>query len=150
LNAKYLETPLELDVQVKSHLREHLSLKTAITKNNGNFFVGNLIPASNGSSNVYKITPDGQINIFARGFSAILGVAFDTQNRLYVLENVEGGPGAGDIIRITPPNKKEVIASGLSAPTAMTFGPDGKLYVSNVGFGAGKGEGQVVQITVPN
>ena len=111
MNAKYLETPLELDVQVKSHLREHLSLKTAITKNNGNFFVGNLIPASNGSSNVYKITPDGQINIFARGFSAILGVAFDTQNRLYVLENVEGGPGAGDIIRITPPNKKEVIAS---------------------------------------
>jgi sugar lactone lactonase YvrE len=129
---------------------------TAITKNNGNFFVGNLnvFPIVEGSSNIYKITPDGQIQIFASGFTTVLGVAFDEQKRLYVLENTTGAesptPGTGKIVRITPPNTREDIASGLSLPTAMTFGPDGKLYVSNWGFGVGSGEGQVLQITVPN
>jgi hypothetical protein len=113
---------------------------TVITKNNGNFFVGTLI-----GSNIYKITPDGQINIFLPEFTGVLGVAFDMQNRFYVLET-----GSGDIVRITPPNQREVIASGLTSPTGMTFGPDGKLYVSNMGFGAGLGEGQVLQITVPD
>jgi hypothetical protein len=116
---------------------------TAITKNNGNFIVGTLL-----GNNIYKIRPDGQISIFLRGFTAVLGVAFDTQNRLYVLDNAEAGPGASEIVRVTPPNTREVIASGLTFPTGMTFGPDGKLYVSNMGFGAGKGEGQVLQITV--
>jgi len=116
---------------------------TAITKNNGNFFVGTLL-----GSDIYKITPDGQISTFLSGFTSVLGVAFDTQNRLYVLESTFG-VGTGDIVRITPPNQREVIASGLVSPTAMTFGPDGKLYVSNMGFGAGFGEGQVLQITVP-
>jgi hypothetical protein len=118
---------------------------TVITKNNGNFFVGTLI-----GSNIYKITPDGQIKIFLPEFTGVLGIAFDMQNRLYVLDNALGGPGTGEIVRITPPNTREVIASGLNMPTGMTFGPDGKLYVSNMGFGAGQGEGQVLQITVPN
>jgi len=118
---------------------------TVITKNNGNFFVGTLL-----GSNIYKITPDGQIKIFVRGFTGVLGIAFDSQNRLYLLDNTQGGPGAGEVVRVTSPNQKEVIASGLTSPTGMTFGPDGKLYVSNMGFGAGKGEGQVLQITVPD
>jgi len=121
---------------------------TCITKNNGNFFVGNLLPAaSNGSANIYKVTPEGQISIFASGFVAVVGVLFDNQNRLYVLENATG---VGDIVRITPPNKSEIIASGLNSPTAMTFGPDGNLYVSNFGFGAGAGEGQILQIAPNN
>jgi hypothetical protein len=129
---------------------------TALTKNNGNFFVGNLytFPIVPASSNIYKITPDGQIKIWASGFTTVLGVVFDKKDRLYVLENTTGAesptPGTGKIIRITPPDKKEIIATGLSLPTAMTFGPDGKLYVSNWGFGAGIGGGQVVQISVKN
>lgn len=115
---------------------------TVIAKNNGNFFVGTLI-----GSNIYRITPDGQIKIFLPQFTDVLGITFDTQNRLYVLDNATAGPGpgAGEIVRMTPPNTREVIASGLSLPAGMTFGPDGKL-----GFGVGKGEGQVLQITVPN
>lgn len=129
---------------------------TALTENYGNFFVGNLsvFPIVPGSSNIYKITPDGQIKIWASGFTTVLGVAFDKKNRLYVLENTTGAesptPGTGKIIRIAGPAAKEIIASGLSLPTAMTFGPDGKLYVSNWGFGAGVGGGQVLQITVKN
>lgn len=117
---------------------------TVITKRNGNFVVGTLI-----GTRIYKITPDGQISIFLSGFTGVLGIAFDEQDRLYVLDNAFSGPGAGEVVRVTPPNTREVIASGLNMPTGMTFGPDGKLYVSNNGYGAGLGEGQVLQITVP-
>src|SRR5262249_50799557 len=107
----------------------------------GNFYVGNLhtFPIQEGSSKVLKITPSGQITTFATGFTTILGLAFDEQSRLYVLENSTCDncfptPGTGKVLRVNHSGKVEEIASGLVVPTAMTFGPDGNLYVSNVGF----------------
>jgi hypothetical protein len=55
----------------------------------------------------------------------------------------------GDIVRIEPNGSRTTIAAGLSFPTGMTFGPDGALYVSNLGFGAPPGAGQVLRIEVP-
>ena len=84
----------------------------------------------------------------------MLGVTFDENGRMYVLENTTGKPGptpgTGKIIRINKLGKRSVIASGLSLPTAMTFGPDGKLYVSNWGFGpkSTAGGGEILQIKV--
>lgn len=115
----------------------------------GNFFVGNLntFPIQQGASKILKITPSGQLKVFATGLTTVLGLAFDGRHRLYVLENTTGNPfptpgtGRGDV---------QEIATGLSLPTAMTFGPDGNLYVSNVGFGPPPlGLGQVVKIVVP-
>jgi len=133
---------------------------TAMIFHKGNFFVGNLhpFPIVDGSSNIYKITPSGQISIFAPGFTTVLGVTFDKKGRLYVLENTTGNPippiptpNTGKIIRIDKSGNRETVASGLNLPTAMTFGPDGKLYVSNVGFGpASIGGGQILQICVGN
>ncbi|HAK07061.1 MAG TPA: ScyD/ScyE family protein, partial [Spartobacteria bacterium] len=115
----------------------------------------NTFPIVPGSSKVLKITPTGQISVFASGLTTILGVAFDSAGRLYVLENTTGTgnqfptPGTGKVIRIESGNRT-LIASGLFLPTAMTFGPDGALYVSNVGFGPPpNGLGQVLKITVP-
>jgi hypothetical protein len=124
---------------------------TAVTFHNGNFFVGNLgtFPIT-GISNVYKVTPNGQISIYASGFSSILSVTFDDRDRLYVLENTVGAPGPtpgkGDIVRVDPSGERTVITSGLHLPTAMTFGPDGNLYVSDWGIGP-PGAGQIVQIS---
>ena len=103
---------------------------------------------------VFKITPTGQISVFRSGLTTILGLAFDSAGRLYVLENTTGNseptPGTGKVVRIDPSGSRTVIASGLFLPTAMTFGPDGALYVSNVGFGPPpNGLGQVLKITVP-
>jgi hypothetical protein len=129
---------------------------TAIAYNNGNFFVGTLnpFPIVQGASKVFKITPTGQISVFRSGLTTILGLAFDSADRLYVLENTTGNqfptPGTGKVIRIDPSGNRTLIASGLFLPTAMTFGPDGALYVSNVGFGPPpNGLGQVLRITVP-
>ena len=103
-----------------------------------------------GISNIYQVSPNGQIKIYASGFSTILGVAFDDRDRLYVLENTVGAPGPtpgmGNVIRVDPSGKRHVIVSGLNLPTAMTFGPDGRLYISNWGIGA-PGTGQILQIS---
>jgi hypothetical protein len=56
--------------------------------------------------------------------------------------------GQGEVVRIDPSGTQAVIASGLSFPTAMTLGPDGNLYVSDLGFGAPPGAGQIVRITI--
>jgi hypothetical protein len=122
----------------------------------GNFYVGNLntFPVVPGSSNIYKITPSGEVSVFAEGLTAILGVAFDTRGRMYVLETttVAGDPTpfTGKVIRIDRLGRQTEIASGLFFPTGMTFGQDGALYVSNVGFGPPPvGLGQILRITVP-
>ena len=129
---------------------------TAMAFNNGNFYVGNLntFPIVQGSSKVLKITPTGQITVLKGNLTTILGLAFDSAGRLYVLENTTGNqfptPGTGKVIRIELTGNRTVIASGLFLPTAMTFGPDGALYVSNVGFGPPpNGLGQVLRITIP-
>jgi hypothetical protein len=126
----------------------------------GNFYIGNLhtFPVNPGSSTIFKVTPSGQIKKDASGLTTILGIAFDNQDRMYVLECVPvagfpqspaGNPlNSGKIIRILPSGEQEDIVNGLNFPTGMTIGPDGNLYVSNNGFGAGPGAGEVLQISL--
>jgi hypothetical protein len=120
----------------------------------GNFYMGNLgvFPITEGSSSIYKITPSGEIKVVETGFTTILGLVFDNRARMYVLENTTGNPFptpfTGRIVRVDPNGTKEVIVSGLALPTGMTYGPDGNLYVSNWGFGAGPGGGQILKVTL--
>ncbi len=140
----------------------HIVPTAVAARDNDKFYVGNLdtFPIVAGSSKVYEISKNGRIRAVAEGLSAITGVAFDSQHRMYVLEmsTSDGGPNPGDgkVVRMNHPDggphdrDQTVIADGLTFPTAMTFGPDGALYVSNFGFGAPPdGEGQVLRITVP-
>jgi hypothetical protein len=101
-----------------------------------------------------KITPSGYLTTVAIDFTTVLGLAFDSKGRLYVLENTTGNPfptpGTGKVVRIDGKNRVTEIANGLFLPTGMTFGPDGNLYVSNVGFGPPPvGLGEVLKIAVP-
>src|SRR6266487_6341243 len=122
----------------------------------GNFYIGTLgtFPVRPGTQNLYKITPSGSIKVAASGLTAVLGVAFDAQGRLYALETdtVVGfpGPGAansGQVVCVNGDGSLTTVATGLTFPTGMTFGPDGALYVSNNGFGVPvPGAGQIVRI----
>jgi len=121
----------------------------------GDFFVGNLglFPIVEGSSKILRITASGHVTTVITGLTTVLGVAFDREGFLYILENTTGNPfptaGTGEVLRVAKDGLEE-IATGLSLPTAMTFGPDGVLYVSNVGFGPPPvGLGQIVKITLP-
>jgi hypothetical protein len=114
---------------------------SAMTYFHGNFYVGNLgvFPQVVGSSNIYKVTPGGQISITASGFDMVLGVAFDRWGRMYVLEMTAGNPApvpnTGRVTRVDPSGARKIVADGLLFPTGMTLGPDGDLYISDAGFG---------------
>ncbi|MBO9202855.1 MULTISPECIES: ScyD/ScyE family protein [Niastella] len=127
---------------------------TALAWYKGNFYVGNLgeFPIT-GKSNIYKITPEGKISIVEKGFSTILGIAFDKSGGMYVLENTTGNaeptPGTGTIVRIDPSGERRKLVTGLNLPTAIEYGPDGNLYVSNWGFGpTAKGGGEILKIKI--
>lgn len=122
----------------------------------GVFYVGNLgefDPDTINTQNVFQITPSGALGVAASGLSKVLGVAFDSRHRLYVLEMTTDAqypsPGQGRIVRVARNGDLTIIASGLALPTGMTFGPDDNLYVSNWGFGP-PGMGEILKIEVPD
>ncbi len=124
---------------------------TTIVYHHGNLYFGTLtsFPLVQGAATVYKLLPNGTYTPYATGFTAILGILFDDNNNLYVLENTVGSPtpapGHGDVVRVEPSGKRQIVTSGLNLPTAMTFGPDGKLYISDWGTGP-IGLGQILQL----
>ena len=118
----------------------------------GNFYMGNLrtFPLVQGSSAIYKTNPAGSSKVDTPGFTSVLGLTFDNQGRMYVLEmspaNGFPAPFIGTISRVDPSGARTLIASGLALPTGLTYGPDGALYVSNFGFGFPAGAGQIWRI----
>jgi hypothetical protein len=123
----------------------------------GNLYISNLLtfPVMEGAAKVWMLTPDGTLTEHATGLTAVLGLAFDDEGRLYALETSGPGtadapisPGTGRVVRMADDGTWEVIATGLVFPTAMTFGDDGMLYVSNFGFGFPPGAGQIVTVDV--
>ncbi len=131
---------------------------TAITFHDHAFYLVNLDvfdPGFQNRSHVFRVTTDGRLESVAGGLNAAVGVAFDPQGRLYVLEAFTGffapapfTANTGTVVRLNSSGGWDAIATGLNFPTAMTFGPDGRLYISNCGFGCPAGAGQVVRVTV--
>ena len=126
---------------------------TSMVFHDGEIYFGNLstFPIT-GNSNVYKISHNGKISVVASGFSMVTGIAFDAAGGLYVLESTTNNPfptpGTGDVVRVDlSTGSRKIITTGLGVPTAMTFGPDNKLYISNLGYGAPIGAGQIVQVS---
>lgn len=123
----------------------------------GNLYISNLLtfPVVDGGAKVWMLTPDGELVEHASGLTAVLGLAFDADGRLYALETSGPGspeapivPGTGRVVRLGDDGSWEVVATGLVFPSGMTIGDDGTLYVSNFGFGFPPGGGQVVTVDV--
>jgi hypothetical protein len=132
---------------------------TAITAHGRDLYLGNLTPFSplvQGAANIFRLTQRGQLSTVASGLTAVTGVAFDRDGRLYALEtSAAGGPGpglvpnSGRVVRVSRSGGLIPVVTGLDFPTAMTFGPDGNLYISNHGFGPlGTTEGQVLKVAL--
>jgi hypothetical protein len=135
----------------------HLVPTAIVLGADGLLYVSQLttFPMVAGAAKIWTVATDGTKKNFASGLTGVLGLAFDADNKLYVLETsgaAAGGapivPGSGRVVRLTDSGSLEVMATGLVFPTGMIFGTDGMLYVSNFGFGFPAGAGQVVMIDV--
>ena len=100
------------------------------SSSHGSLYFGQLgtFPVVPGTESIYNLTADGSVKLVASGLTAVLGVAFDRQGRLYALETdtVAGFPGPaavgkGEIVRVNHDGTKTTIATGLTFPTAMTL-----------------------------
>lgn len=126
----------------------------------GNLYVGNIhaLPTVTGAAQVLKVSPDGKVEVYAEGLTNILGLTFDEQGQLYVLQMSNGETeipalGTGRVVRINRDGLRDVMATGLSFPAGIAFGPDGALYVAQYSYDlepgrAHEGRGQILRIDV--
>jgi hypothetical protein len=118
----------------------------------GAYYVGQLtgFPFPVGGANVYRVDPaGGDPEIYAEGFTNIVGIDFDANGNLYVVELATNGLRSNDltgrVVQVTPEGRQKTIASaGLVAPGGVAVGPDGYVYISN--FSVFAGAGQVVRL----
>jgi DNA-binding beta-propeller fold protein YncE len=122
----------------------------------GALYVGQLssFPFWPESSSVLRVASDGSsIQTYARGFTAIVDLAFDNGGALYVLEVARGqvgpfppppapnpGLGIGRLKRICPGEGPTVLLEGLTYPGGVAIGPDDAAYLTNFGTSADAGE----------
>jgi glucose/arabinose dehydrogenase len=126
---------------------------TALAYRGGHLYVGNLtpFPIQRGAAQVFRVTLDGRHErVVATGLTAVLGLAFDRQGRLYALEtttvdNDFPQPGTGRVVRVTRGGLVPV-ATGLTFPTGVAAGPDGHLYVSEYGYGPDPTAGRILRV----
>ncbi len=133
---------------------------SVIAYHDGSLYVGNInaLPTVTGAAKVFKVSLDGEVEVFAEGLTNILGLAFDDQGQLYVLEMSNGETeipalGTGRVVRLNSDGLRDVMATGLSSPASIAFGPDGALYASQYSYDlepgrAHSGKGQILRIDV--
>lgn len=94
----------------------------------GNIYCADFGVALSGppGTSVYKITPQGQASVFARGFVGASGNTFGADGNLYQ-SNIQGGT----ISVVTPNGTVTQYAAGMNGPVGLIFDPEGNLYATN-------------------
>lgn len=78
---------------------------------------------------VFKVTPDGEVSVFATGLVGASGNAFDSQGNLF-----QSNIAVGRISKITPDGTVTTFSStGFSAPVGIIMDEADNLYVCNCG-----------------
>jgi hypothetical protein len=124
---------------------------TVVVGPDGAYYVGELtgFPFPVGRARVYRVVPGHRPQVYARGFTNIIDIAFDGRGRLHVLEIAKNGLLSGDLtgalIRVNKDGSRRTLASnGLVAPAGFVIAADGGIYVTNNSVFADIG--QVVRI----
>jgi sugar lactone lactonase YvrE len=102
---------------------------------NGDIYV------SNGTS-ISRVTPEGDVSVFATGLASANGSRFDSKGNLFVAEY------SGNAVRkITPDGVMTTFASGLNGPGGVWIDKDDNLFVSLYGAGFSGAGAAVLKIT---
>jgi sugar lactone lactonase YvrE len=83
-----------------------------------------------GGQNVYRVTPQGKVELFATGFGGASGNHFGQDGFLY-----QSDIGRGEVYRVAPDGQRTRIAKDLKDPVGVTPGPGGVVYVAQCGAG---------------
>ncbi|BAZ26425.1 hypothetical protein NIES4073_73320 [Kalymmatonema gypsitolerans NIES-4073] len=92
-----------------------------------------------GEARIFRVGSDGEVTVYADGFTQLSDLEFDAQGNLYALQysNAPQWLGVADasLIQIAPDGTRTTLLSGngLESATALTVGPDGAVYVSSKG-----------------
>ena len=87
----------------------------------------NLYATASRRQAILRITPWGEISVFAAGFAAPEGLAMGHHGELFVTD-----PGASRVYRVSPTGKMTVLASGLPGGSAIVASADGQyLFVAD-------------------
>ena len=125
----------------------------------GALYVGLLrgVPSDPGASDIYRVVPGHQPEIWARGLTSVTAIAFDRQGRLLATEFSTGGllsppTVTGALVRISSNGQMVTTlpVPGLYQPTGVAVSADGTVYVSNYGDSntvSSSHPGEIVKIT---
>lgn len=80
-----------------------------------------------------KITPSGQVSVFATGLTNPVGNAIDAEGNFYVNDN--NNFSTGNLLKIAPDGTKSIVATIQGYPAGLLLGTDGNFYVSNYNRG---------------
>jgi sugar lactone lactonase YvrE len=83
-------------------------------------------PTTSSFDSVYRISHEGEVEIFYRGLGRPQGLAFDEEGRLYVAASLAGRKG---VVRIGPDQKPELFLSGPGI-VGLAFSPSRALIIA--------------------
>lgn len=83
-------------------------------------------PTTSSFDCVYRISTDGQVEVFYRGLGRPQGLAFDIEGNLYVAASIGGRKG---VVRIDPNRNAELFVSGPGI-VGLAFTPSGAMIVA--------------------
>lgn len=84
-------------------------------------------PTLSGADRIYRITPDGEAQPLVHNLGRAQGLAFDTEQNLYVVAYYRG---EGGVLRITPSGEIQRVVAG-SGLVGLAFAPDGTLLLTD-------------------
>ena len=124
---------------------------TVVRGPGGHLYVGQLtgFPFPVGGARIFRINKHGDPQVYARGFTNIIDIAFGKHGTLYVLEiahnSLLAAEPEGAVIRVLRNGNRRILADGLFFPGGLALGKGGALYVTNCGVCFDAGE--VLRIT---
>jgi sugar lactone lactonase YvrE len=112
---------IDINYNVKPFLSEPMNSTGLAFDRSGHLYI-----SSRFDGNIYRAEPNGTLTTYAEGMGVATGVAFDSQENLYV------GDRSGTIFKISPDRQIFVFATLEPSISAyhLAFGPDGDLYVT--------------------
>jgi len=83
-------------------------------------------PTTSSFDSVYRVSRDGEVEVFYRGLGRPQGMAFDDEGRLYVAASLSGRKG---VVRIYPDRRAELFLSGPGV-VGLAFSPSRSMIVA--------------------